>query len=163
MVGIVCVLTAGCCKKEPAPTGGTPDQPVTTATTATATATIAAPPAVPAGAVTVGSRVMAPWSRQGSMYGGVVSEIYGKLGYVKFNDGDAGWALLVKMRPLGTPQPDPTGDSCSFGMGDKVKAPWSRTKAMFSGVVTEVYGKLARVDFLDGDQGWAPCAEMRAR
>lgn len=160
------LVTSGCCKKGSSDGGEKPGTtPVTTAAGATtATATAAAPTtAVPVGAVTVGTSVMAPWSRQGKMYGGVVSEIYGKLGYVKFNDGDTGWAPLDKMRPAGTPQPDPAGDTCAFELGAKVKAPWSRTRALYSGVVSEVYGKLARIDFLDGDQGWASCSEMRAR
>lgn len=160
---LVSLAASGCCKKSSSDSGDTPAAPIATTVAGTATATAAPTVAPPVGAVTVGTSVMAPWSRRGTMYGGVVGEIYGKLGYVKFNDGDAGWALLEKMRPAGTSQPDPAGDTCAFQVGSKVKAPWSRTRAMYSGVISEVYGKLGRVDFLDGDQGWANCADMRAR
>ena len=116
-----------------------------------------------AGAVSVGDSVLAPWSRAKRRYGGKVDRIYGKLAYIRFEDGDSGWALLSEMKPAGTPAPDPVGDSCAFKVRDKIKAPWSTRKAMYSGVVNEVYGKLALIDFLDGDQGWAECGEMRAR
>jgi hypothetical protein len=116
-----------------------------------------------AGAVSIGDSVLAPWSRTKRRYGGKVDQIYGKLAFIKFEDGDSGWVLLAEMKPAGTPAPDPMDDSCAFKVRDKVKAPWSTTKAMYSGFVNEVYGKLALIDFLDGDQGWAACSEMRPR
>jgi len=45
-------------------------------------------------------------------------------------------------------------------VGDKVKAPWSRSGNMYPGKVTAVYGKLARIDFDDGDHGWAELASL---
>ena len=116
-----------------------------------------------AGAVSVGDSVLAPWSRTKRRYGGKVDQIYGKLAFIKFEDGDSGWVLLQEMKPAGTPTPDPVGDTCAFKVRDKVKAPWSTRKAMYSGFVREVYGKLALIDFLDGDQGWAECGEMQPR
>jgi hypothetical protein len=38
-------------------------------------------------------------------------------------------------------------DPCQVTVGSNVVAPWSRTQKKFPGTVTEVYGKLARVDF----------------
>ena len=46
------------------------------------------------------------------------------------------------------------------GVGDQVKAPWSQTATMYPGKVAEIYGKLARIDFDDGDHGWAEIAKL---
>lgn len=45
-------------------------------------------------------------------------------------------------------------------VGDKVRAPWSKSSTMYPGKVAEVYGKLALVDFDDGDHGWAELAKL---
>ena len=148
------LLVASCCKSSS--DDSSPPPPLTTATaTATAAPTVDSP-------LKVGMPVLAPWSRTGKMYGGSVTELYGKLAHVNFNDGDRGWALVEQCRPKGIPQPTPS-DTCAFAVGDKVKAPWSRKKAMYSGLVAETHGKLALINFLDGDKGWALCSEMRAR
>ena len=109
------------------------------------------------GRVTIGSRVQAPWSRSGQMYPGQVSSLYGKLALIDFDDGDQGWADVTRLRPAGVPRITPT-DSCRVRIGEKVRAPWSRSGQMYPGIVSEVHGNLARVDFDDGDQGWALCS-----
>lgn len=161
---VVCLLvavslswtTTSCCKSKSEDSSSPPPPPTpTVVATAKAVPTVDSP-------LKVGTPVMAPWSRSGKMYGGRVTDLYGKLAHVSFNDGDQGWALVEKCRPKGIPQPTPT-DTCSFSAGDRVKAPWSRNKAMYSGTVAETHGKLALINFLDGDQGWALCAEMRSR
>jgi hypothetical protein len=151
------LMVASCCKSQPDESSSAPPPATTTATTATPTAaaTVDSP-------LKVGAAVMAPWSRTGKRYGGHVTELYGKLAHVNFNDGDRGWALIEQCRPKGIPSPEPS-DTCAFSVGDKVKAPWSRNKAMYSGSVAETHGKLALINFLDGDKGWALCSEMRAR
>ena len=151
------LMLGGCCKSG----SDEPEPPAPIAVNAP-TAVAPTPPATPESAVKVGTSVLAPWSRSGKMYGGTVTELYGKLGHVNFNDGDRGWALVEKMRPAGTPAPTPS-DTCAFAPGDSVKAPWSRNKAMYSGIVGETHGKLALVNFLDGDKGWALCSEMQRR
>jgi hypothetical protein len=112
------------------------------------------------GKVDVGSSVQAPWSRAQKMYPGKVTELHGKLALINFDDGDKGWALVTSLQPAGEPQAAPA-DACAVKNGDKVTAPWSRTNAMYPGKVTEVHGKLAHVDFDDGDQGWALCAQIK--
>lgn len=151
---------ASCCKDKPEESAPAPPLPDLPATPAPPAATTTAPAAD--SPLKVGASVMAPWSRTGQLYGGRVTELYGKLAHVSFNDGDQGWALVDRCRPKGIPLPDPT-DTCAFAAGAKVKAPWSRNKAMYSGVVGETHGKLALVNFLDGDQGWALCSEMQSR
>jgi len=153
------LMVASCCKSQSDESSSAPPPPTTTATTATPT--VAATPAVDS-PLKMGTPVMAPWSRTGKLYGGRVSELYGKLVHVDFNDGDKGWALVEQCRPKGIPLPQPS-DTCAFSTGDKVKAPWSRNKAMYSGLVAETHGKLALINFLDGDKGWALCSEMQAR
>lgn len=108
----------------------------------------------------VGAKVQAPWSREQSMYPGKVTELYGKLARVDFDDGHQGWVLVDKLQPAGSPQPAPA-DTCSVANGDRVSAPWSRTKQMYPGKITEVHGKLAHVNFDDGEQGWALCSETQ--
>lgn len=150
------LMVASCCKSQPDESTSAPLPPTTTATpTAAATPTVDSP-------LKVGASVMAPWSRTGKLYGGRVTELYGKLAHVNFNDGDRGWTLVERCRPKGIPLPQPS-DTCAFSAGDKVKAPWSRTKRMYSGLVAETHGKLALINFLDGDKGWALCSEMKAR
>lgn len=106
-----------------------------------------------------GSKVQAPWSRAQNMYAGTVSETYGKLALIDFADGDHGWAELTKLEPPGIPGPAPA-DPCAVRVGQKGRAPWSRSGTLYPGVVTEVHGKLAHVNFDDGDQGWALCASI---
>jgi len=121
----------------------------------------AAPPvAGVAAAVAVGAKVKAPWSRAGTMYSGKVTELYGKLAHIDFDDGDKGWADVTKLDPAGTALPTPT-DPCAFKVDQKVKAPWSRAKTMYSGKIDELHGKLAHVSFDDGDKGWALCSEIK--
>jgi hypothetical protein len=110
--------------------------------------------------VDVGSTVQAPWSRAQKMFPGKVTEVHGKLAHINFDDGDQGWALMTSLQPAGEAQPAPS-DTCATKVGDKVSAPWSRTKGMYPGKITEVHGKLAHVNFDDGDQGWALCAEIK--
>ena len=114
------------------------------------------------GPAVVGSRVMAPWSSQGKMYPGRVTELYGRLAHIAFDDGDEGWADVTQLNPRGQPRVPPT-DGCSVATGQPVMAPWSRSKAMFPGRVRTVHGKLAEVDFDDGDRGWALCREIRRK
>lgn len=42
-------------------------------------------------------------------------------------------------------------------------APFSKTGKMYAGRIGEVYGKLAFVQFDDGDRGWAPCERVEKR
>lgn len=110
--------------------------------------------------VAVGSEVEAPWSSARTMQPGHVTELYGKMAHVEFDDGDKGWALVTELDPPGTPGSQPT-DTCALKTGQRVMAPWSRTKNMYAGRVGEVYGKLVRVNFDDGDVGWALCAATK--
>jgi hypothetical protein len=133
LVALAAVTVAGCCQKAASTMGG---------------------------GASKGSKVQAPWSRTQSMYPGTVSETYGKLALIDFDDGDHGWAEVAKLQPPGIPGPTPT-DSCSVRVGMKGQAPWSRTGNLYRGTVTEVYGKLAHVNFDDGDQGWALCSAIK--
>jgi len=108
----------------------------------------------------VGSEVEAPWSSAGAMFPGHVTELYGKMAFIKFDDGDEGWALVTELDPPGVAGPQPT-DACSVAAGDRVLAPWSKTRKMYAGRIGEVYGKLALVNFDDGDKGWAMCTETK--
>jgi hypothetical protein len=159
LVAATCLVAALlACKKTEQPSEATPSS--APAPTAAAPAPTPAPAAT---GVAVGAAVKAPWGRTKTMYPGKVAEIYGKLGFVKFDDGDSGWALLSDLQPAGTPGPDPTGDSCAFKVDAKVSAPWGSARTMYPGKVTEAYGKLASVTFDDGDHGWEPCADLKAR
>ena len=153
LVGATCLLGALlACKKTEKPQDAPPPA-------ATPQPTAAPTPAAPG--VAVGAAVKAPWGRSRTMYSGKLAEIYGKLGFVKFDDGDAGWSLLTELQPAGTPAPDPTGDTCAFKAEAKVSAPWGSSRTMYPGKVTETYGKLARVTFDDGDQGWELCSDLK--
>jgi hypothetical protein len=110
--------------------------------------------------VRVGSEVEAPWSSPGMMFPGRVTEIYGKMAFIKFDDGDEGWAPVTELDPPGVAGPQPT-DTCSLSTGDRVLAPWSKTRKMYAGRIGEVYGKLVLVNFDDGDKGWALCTETK--
>lgn len=123
-------------------------------------ATVPIAPIASSGPVVVGTRVLAPWSRSGQRYPGTVSDLYGKLARIDFDDGGLGWADVTELRPRGNPLPKPT-DTCSVAVGHRVAAPWSRSNRRYPGVVTEVHGKLARIDYDDGDRGWAPCDSTR--
>jgi len=103
---------------------------------------------------------MAPWSRLGRLYPGVLKHTYGKLAYIAFDDGDEGWALLTRLLPSGVPHAAPN-DSCGVKPGQRVEAPWSRDKKVYPGIVADTYGKLAFIDFADNGRGWAACAETK--
>jgi hypothetical protein len=111
------------------------------------------------GSVSKGAKVQAPWSRNQNMYPGTVHETYGRLALIDFDDGDHGWAEIVKLQPPGVPGPMPS-DTCAVRVGTKGQAPWSRSGSLYPGTVTEVYGKLAHINFDDGDQGWALCSAV---
>ena len=108
----------------------------------------------------VNSEVEAPRSSTGTMFPGHITELYGKMAYIKFDDGDEGWALVTDLDPPGVAGPRPS-DPCSVNVGDRVLAPWSKTRKMYAGRVGEVYGKLAHITFDDGDTGWAMCSETQ--
>jgi hypothetical protein len=111
----------------------------------------------------LGANVRAPWSRAGRLYAGRVSQLYGKLALIDFDDGDQGWADVTQIIPPGAPTSVPPLDACAVTAGQAVMAPWSRQKAMYPGTVSEVHGKLAKIGFDDGDVGWALCHEVRAK
>jgi hypothetical protein len=52
------------------------------------------------------------------------------------------------------------GDPEEVSVGQKVQAPWSAKQNYYPGTVREIYGKLARIDFDDGDKGWVLVSAM---
>ncbi|HRG95173.1 MAG TPA: hypothetical protein PLR99_02920 [Polyangiaceae bacterium] len=48
------------------------------------------------------------------------------------------------------------------GVGAKVQAPWSRG-GMYQGKIKTRYGKLAEIDFDDGDHGWAEVTALQPK
>ena len=89
-----------------------------------------------------------------------ITKVYGKYGKVAFSDGDIGWDLLDSMVPSQPPAADPTGDACTFKVGDKVIGKWSRDT--MKGTVDKVYFGLAHVNF-GGNPGWDECSAMKPR
>lgn len=109
---------------------------------------------------TVGSEVEAPRS-DGTMGTAQIAELYGKLARVRFERGDEAWVLAVELEPPATATPPPP-DACAFAPGDRVRAPWSPTENTYAGRVREVHGRIAEVQFDDGDKIWTPCDAVRS-
>ncbi len=107
----------------------------------------------------VGSEVEAPVS-DGTMGTARVAELYGKLARVQFERGGEAWVLASELEPPATSRPPPP-DACAVAQGDRVRAPWSPTEKMYAGRVTEVHGRIAEVQFDDGDKTWTPCDAIR--
>jgi hypothetical protein len=89
-----------------------------------------------------------------------IAELYGKLARVRFERGDEAWVLAVELEPPATATPPPP-DACAVAPGDRVRAPWNPTEKTYAGRVTEVHGRIAEVQFDDGDKTWAPCDAIR--
>ncbi len=111
-----------------------------------------------AGAVSVGTKVMAPYRGSAKRHPGTVTELYGKLAHINFDDGTRAWAMLTRLKPRGTALPDPRG-KCWVHVGQPVQAPFGASKKRYTGRVSAVYGKLAYIRYSDGDRGWELCSE----
>lgn len=93
------------------------------------------------------------------MYPGVVERTYGKLAFVRFDDGDEAWVPMGATQPPGTPVAPPN-EPCAVRAGQRVDAPWARA-GRFAATVDEVHGRMAHVRFDDGDEAWLPGADCR--
>jgi hypothetical protein len=58
------------------------------------------------------------------------------------------------------PSFDRFSDHMSWGVGDRVLAPWE-PDFLYAGTIGEVRGDEAHIDFDDGDSGWVPLDELR--
>ena len=109
--------------------------------------------------VGVGSEVEAPWGNGQRMAPATVTDLYGKLAHVRLDDGEQGWVLLSELDPPGQSGSKPN-DPCGVAKGDRVMAPFSKTGKKYAGRIAEVYGKLALVQFDDGDRRWSACDQV---
>jgi len=104
---------------------------------------------------TVGSEVQA-LRADGTLASARIVELYGKLARVSFEDKTEAWQLAVELEPPATPASTPE-DPCSVAPDDRIRAPWTLTNTMYAGRVRETHGRIAEVQFDDGDRTWVPC------
>lgn len=110
----------------------------------------------------VGDTVNAPFGKSTRKTQGKVVAVYGKLVQVQYPNRHIGWSLVKQAEPVGAIQPHPADDTCSYAVGDAIRAPWSYQKQLFVGTIDEVYGKLAHIQYKDGDQDWVACDLIQA-
>jgi hypothetical protein len=111
------------------------------------------PPAQPAARPTAaacrpGDRVLAPWEPD-CLYAGRVAEVSGDQAMIQFDDGDAGWVPLSRVRPLAVP------------VRQKVFSRRRMGHVFFPGEVAAVDGDRVRVVFADGQEEWTTVAALR--
>ena len=109
----------------------------------------------------VGDKVKAPFGKSPKMKSGEIMEVYGKLAKIRFTDRKIGWALVKAVDPPGAIQRYPEGDKCAYGVDDKVRAPWSNRNVLYGGVIDEVHGKVAHIQYDDGDHDWIKCERLK--
>lgn len=109
---------------------------------------------------TAGAKVKAVRSKDPKVQNASFISQYGKLAKLKFADHNTGWVNVKEITPAGAIQPLPAGDSCDASEGDRVMAPWSTSYSKFAGKVGERYGKMAFIQFDDGERDWADCEAL---
>jgi len=107
----------------------------------------------------IGTEVEAP-TFDGTTAMGRVAEQYGKLARVTFDRGGETWCEATDLEPPGMPSAPPL-DTCSVGVDDRVRAPWSRTGKSYAGRIAETHGRFALVRFDDGDTTWVACESIQ--
>lgn len=121
----------------------------------------AAAPTTVAPASLIGKSVRAIWPKDLKTYPGTITKVYGRYIFVKLADGASLWTDVAIVIPAQSPAAEPTDPDCEFGLGARVKAPYSTDrKTRYPGKVGVVYHQLVRVDFDDRDVGWAECKEL---
>lgn len=110
--------------------------------------------------VSTPEKVKAPWSNDKAPWPGKVTRIYGKLGFVEYNDGSKAWQKLDQMEPPQEADLDPK-DDCGFEVKDKVKAPYATNQTLFGAKVKEIYGHFAFLEYDDKNVMWADCTAMK--
>lgn len=156
----LCAVVVGACSSEGS--SGASGGPLPTAVasaTPTVTASAAPTPApTSAGALSIGSKVKERVS-DGQVYAATVVGFYGKLVQIRDDkDKVVRWIRMSETDPPGTPLPDPTGDTCSVHMSQKVNALYPYVaKRRFIGKVVEIYGKVARVVLQDNELFYVSC------
>jgi hypothetical protein len=97
----------------------------------------------------VGDRVLAPWEPV-FLYTGRIAEIKDNEALIEFGDGDVGWVVLERLRPLAVPR------------GQKVLSRRKMGPSFFPGEILEVHGEEVCVGFDDGsDDEWTTIAALR--
>jgi hypothetical protein len=97
----------------------------------------------------VGDRVLAPWEPT-FLYTGRIAEIQDNQALIEFGDGDVGWVVLERVRPLVVPK------------GQKVLSRRNMGPNFFPGEILEVRGDDVCVGFDDGsDDEWTTIAALR--
>ena len=108
-----------------------------------------------------GAKVKAAFGNRKRMQNGTILGQYGKLAHIKFADRHQGWVPVKEVEPKGAAQLYPEGDKCAFAVEDRVMAPWNNSGNSYLGTIDEVHGKMAHVNFDDGDKDWADCDRMK--
>lgn len=103
----------------------------------------AAPDPVETTALKNGEAVIALWDN-GAYYPGTVSDRYGKLVLVQYEDGDTGWSdsSTVKLKK------------------DMLMVPWGRETQPFPAQLVEIYGKVACVRFFNNTAKWIETSKL---
>jgi hypothetical protein len=111
----------------------------------------------------LGEKVLSryPGSKRWAM--GTLKDVYGRYGYVQYDNGAAHWVAVDAFDPPLAPEPIPPGDACAWSPGDKLSAPYGREKKYYPGVLYTSEGRLAFIHFSDGDKGLAYCEELKPR
>jgi len=107
-----------------------------------------------------GDKVKAPLGKRKKQSAKVL-ETYGKLAKLAYADSNIGWALVKEIEPPGAITRYPEGDTCAFKVGDAVRARWSTSRFYTNGTIDEVHGKVAHIQFSDGDVDWAVCDDIK--
>ena len=97
----------------------------------------------------VGDRVLAPWEPT-FLYTGQIAEIKDNQALIEFGDGDVGWVVLERARPLAVPR------------GQRVLSRRNMGPNFFPGKILEVRGDEVCVGFDDGGEDeWTTIAALR--
>lgn len=97
----------------------------------------------------VGDRVLAPWEPN-FLYTGRIADIQDNQALIQFGDGDEGWVVLERLRPLVVPK------------GQKVLSRRNMGPNFFPGEILEVRGDEVCVGFDDGGEDeWTTIAALR--
>jgi hypothetical protein len=109
-----------------------------------------------------GDKVKAPFGKKSKKISGKILDTYGKLAQIRFSNGHTGWALVKETEPVGAIQRTPESDKCEYQSGDKVNAPWSNKARRYNGTIDEIHGKMAHINYDDGDVDWVKCERLKA-
>jgi hypothetical protein len=97
----------------------------------------------------IGSTVIADWQGQGGWYFGRVADSQSGQRLVHYMDSDEEWVPLER---LASPQPV---------LGLRVLGCWSGGTMWYPGLIVQLAGERALVQYLDGDQEWIECQQIR--